>query len=170
MKNLRIYAVIAAFTMITLSSNINAQGPKPGSWQDKVMAEKIAFITMALELTPEEAQVFWPVYNQIDAQKKESQKAVKEAYKALTKALEEGTATDKEIDKLLDSYIAAKQAQKEVGKGDVAKFRKVLSSKKVAKLYIAEENFRRHHIRNMKGGHQGKGPGNGTAGKPGPRR
>lgn len=164
MKNFRILAAVAAFIMITVSSN--AQGPKQGNWQDRVMAEKIAFITSALELTPEEAQVFWPVYNQIEAQKKETQKVVKEAYKALTKALEEGTASDKEIDRLLDNYLAAKQAQKESGKGDATKFRKVLSSQKVAKLYIAEENFRRHHIRNMKAPH-GQKPG---AGKPGPRK
>ena len=164
MKKIRFFAVVAAFVMISLTSN--AQGPKQGNWQDRVMAEKIAFITSALELTPEEAQMFWPVYNQIDAQKKASQKAVKEAYKALTKALEEGTASDKEIDKLLDNYLAAKQAQKEIGKGDAAKFRKVLSSQKVAKLYIAEENFRRHHIRSMKGPQGPKG-GNG---KPGPRK
>lgn len=164
MKNFRILAAVAAFIMIALSSN--AQGPKQGSWQERIMAEKIAFITSALELTPEEAQVFWPVYNQIEAQKKETQKVVKEAYKALTKALEEGTASDKEIDRLLDNYLAAKQAQKESGKGDATKFRKVLSSQKVAKLYIAEENFRRHHIRNMKAPH---GPKGGNA-KPGPRK
>jgi hypothetical protein len=164
MKNFRILAAVAAFIMITVSSN--AQGPKQGNWQDRVMAEKIAFITSALELTPEEAQTFWPVYNQIEAQKKETQKVVKEAYKALTKALEEGTASDKEIDRLLDNYLAAKQAQKESGKGDATKFRKVLSSQKVAKLYIAEENFRRHHIRNMKASYGPKG----GSGKPGPRR
>ena len=94
-------------------------------------------------------------------EKKALQKAVREAYKALTAALEEETPSDKEIDKLLDTYLAARQALKESGKGDVEKFRKVLSSKKVAQLYIAEENFRKHHIRSMKSSH---GP------KPGPRR
>ena len=133
------------------------------------MSEKIAFITMELSLTPEEAQVFWPVYNQISQQKQESQKAVATAYRALLEALKSDTATDKEIDKLLDEYLAAKQAHKESGKGDAAKYRKVLPSKKVAKLYVAEENFRRHHIRNFKGGHHGQGspkPGN----RPSPRK
>ena len=168
MKNFRLFAAVAAFAMIAFSSNINAQGPKQGKWQERVMAEKIAYITTALELTPEEAQVFWPVYNQIEAGKKDLQKAVRDSYKALTKALEEGSASDKEIDSLLDTYLAAKQKQKESGKGDVQKFRKVLPSKKVAKLYIAEEDFRRHHIRNMKAA-QGHGPKGGN-GKPGPRR
>ena len=84
MKNFRLFAAVAAFAMIAFSSNINAQGPKQGKWQERVMAEKIAYITTALELTPEEAQVFWPVYNQIEAGKKDLQKAVRDSYKALT--------------------------------------------------------------------------------------
>ena len=30
---------------------------------DRIQAEKIAFITQELDLSPAEAQVFWPVYN-----------------------------------------------------------------------------------------------------------
>lgn len=153
MKTLRLYAVaLAAFALLT---NIQAQPKKPGNWQDKMASEKIAFITMELELTPEEAQVFWPVYNQVEKEKQELQKCVRESYKALLQALNTEDATDKDIDKLLNEYLAAKQARKEADKDDASQYRKVLSSKKVAKLFIAEENFRRHHIRNMKGGHQG---------------
>ena len=157
MKNFRFFAAIAAFAMITLSSNIYAQGPRQGNGQDRVMSEKIAFITAVLELTPEEAQVFWPVYNQINAQKKEAQKAVKEARKALSAALEDGTATDKEIDRLLDCYIAAKLDHNKVGKENTAKLRNVLSSKKTARLFLAEEDFKRHQIRNIKSPHGPKG-------------
>ena len=85
---------------------------------------------------------------------------------------------------MLDDYLAAKQAHKEAGKDDADRYRKVLPAKKVVKLYIAEENFRRHHIRNFKGGHHGHGgaghpaQGNGSGrtsqgqsgGKPGARR
>ena len=167
MKHMKLFtAAIAAFMIFTATSS--AQPKEKNNWHQKMQSEMIAFITAELELTPEEAQVFWPVYNQIEAGKKDLQKAVRDSYKALTKALEEGTASDKEIDSLLDTYLAAKQKQKESGKGDVQKFRKVLPSKKVAKLYIAEENFRRHHIRNMKAP-QGHGHKDGN-GRPGPRR
>ena len=135
-------------------SNAQAQPQhKNNGWQERIQSEKIAFLTAELNLSPEEAQVFWPVYNKIAAEKKELNKAVKTSYKALLEALNSDTATDKEIDKLLDDYLAAKQANKEAGKGDVKEFRKVLSSKKVAKLYIAEENFRRNQLQRMKGSH-----------------
>lgn len=164
-------AVIALLSI----TNIQAQSKK-SEWQEKVMSEKIAFITTELELTPEEAQVFWPVYNQVTKENLESHKAMMAAYRAMTKALEEGTASDKEIGQLLDEYLAAKQKNNNAGNDDVEKYRKVLPAKKVAKLYIAEENFRRHHIRNFKSGHKGLGVGNGSGrpvqggGKPGARK
>jgi hypothetical protein len=153
MKTLRFYAAaIAAFAFLSIS-NIQAQPQhKNGGWQDRVLSEKIAFFTAELNLSPEEAQVFWPVYNKIAAEKKELNKAVRTSYKALLEALNSDTVTDKEIDKLLDDYLAAKQANKEAGKDDVKEYRKVLSSKKVAKLYVAEEKFRRNQIHKMKPG------------------
>ena len=180
MKNFAIMAVLALLSF----SNIQAQPKQKCNWQEKMMSEKIAFITMELQLTPEEAQVFWPVYNQINQKNKEAQKAMNKAYRTMVKAMEEGTVSDKELNALLDDYLAAKQAHKESGKGDVDQYRKVLPAKKVAKLYVAEENFRRHHIRNFKGGHKGPGgagcpaQGNGSGrpaqgqggGKPGARK
>ena len=160
MKNFRIFAAVAAFAIISVSSAF-AQ-PNKQNWHEKMMSEKIGYLTAELELTPEEAQAFWPVYNKIAEKNREQNKAVGEAYKALTLALKEGTASDKEIDKLLDEYLAAKQSQKENGKNDVAQYRKVLPGKKVAKLYIAEENYRRHQINRMKPQHgpqvDGRGP------------
>jgi len=180
MKNFAIMAVLALLSF----SNIQAQQKQKCNWQEKMMSEKIAFITMELQLTPEEAQVFWPVYNQINQKNKEAQKAMNKAYRAMVKAMEEGTVSDKELNALLDDYLAAKQEHKEAGKGDADQYRKVLPAKKVAKLYVAEENFRRHHIRNFKGGHKGPGgagcpaQGNGSGrpaqgqggGKPGARK
>lgn len=158
MKHFRLFAAtMAVFTMVSMS-NIQAQPTKQGGWQQRMMSEKIAFITMKLKLTPEEAQVFWPVYNQIAEKKAKSQKAVKSSYQALVKALHEENISDKELDKLLDAYLEAKMANKEYEKGEADQYRKVLSSKKVAQLYIAEENFRRQHIQNL-GGKKGNGHG-----------
>ena len=154
MKTLRFYAAaLAAFALLSISNAQAQPQHKNNGWQERIQSEKIAFLTAELNLSPEEAQVFWPVYNKIAAEKKELNKAVKTSYKALLEALNSDTATDKEIDKLLDDYLAAKQANKEAGKGDVKEFRKVLPSKKVAKLYVAEEKFRRNQLQRMKGNH-----------------
>ena len=159
MKGLKVFAAaLAAFALLSIS-NVQAQ-PKKDGWQDRVKSEKIGFITMELNLTPEEAQVFWPVYNKIATEKSELQKKVKESYAALLKSLKEEGTTDQELDKLLDNYLAAKHAVQDASRGDVAKYRKVLSGKKVAKLFVAEEKFRRQNIRNL-GGQKPQGPQHG---------
>ena len=161
MKSLKFFAAaLAAFALLSIT-NVKAQ-PKKEGWQDKMKSEKIGFITVEVDLTPEEAQVFWPVYNEIANRKAELQKQVRESYKALLKVLSEEGATEQEINKSLDNYLAAKQAVQEASKGDVAKYRKVLSGKKVAKLYVAEEKFRRQNIRNL----GGQKPQGGPQGKP----
>ena len=162
MKNLRFFAVaMTVFALLSVSST-QAQPKDHGNWQDRVKSEKIAFITSELNLTPEEAQAFWPVYNQIESQKHESQREMMKAYFELSKALEENKATDKEINNLLNNYLAAKLANKDAEKGEADKYRKVLPDKKVAKLFVAEEKFRRHQIRSMR-----EMPG---GAKPGPRK
>lgn len=174
MKSFKIFAVaLTAFALLSVS-RVQAQPQKGTDWQDKIKSEKIGFITAELNLTPEEAQIFWPVYNKIAAEKSELQKKVKEAYGALLKALKEDTASEQEINKLLDNYLAAKQAVQDAGKQDAQKFRKVLSGKKVAQLYVAEEKYRRQSIRNLGGqkpfgaphGGPHKGPQGGHQGGP----
>ena len=151
MKNFTLMAVV----MLLSFSNIQAQ-QKKGGWHEKMMSEKIAFITMELQLTPDESQAFWPVYNRNAQEEKKLQRNMMTAYRAMQKALEDGTGSDKEIDRLLDEYLAARQLHKEYGKGNAEEYRKILPGHKVARLYVAEEKFRRQHIRNFKGGHKGE--------------
>ena len=168
MKTIRLFAVaLASFALLSIS-NMQAQhkNPNPESWMEKMKSEKIAFITTELSLTPEEAQVFWPIYNGIETKKTETQKAMMGAYFAMVKAVD-SNAPESEIEKLLDNYIAAKQAYEDSDKDEVKQYRKVLSNKKVAKLYVAEEKFRRHQVRNMKTPGQGDGR---PAPTPGPRK
>lgn len=159
MKNIKLLAV-ALVAIALFSLNSNAQPKEHNNWKERMMSEKIAFITGELDLSPEEAQVFWPVYNQIAKEQAVKQKAVKDALTALKQALAEGKDS-KEIDRLLDKYLMAKQANNVNNTENVDRYRKVLSSEKVAKLYLSEEKFRRMHIRNL-----GAPKGHGGHGKP----
>jgi arginyl-tRNA--protein-N-Asp/Glu arginylyltransferase len=96
------------------------------------------------------------VYNEVNKEKDEAMKEVFKSYRELETAIKEGKS-EKEINTLLDKYLAAQKVQKEVDAKAAEKYRKVLKGDKVAKVFIAEENFRRHHIRNLHGkpgGHQ----------------
>ena len=114
------------------------------------MSEKIAFLTMEMNITPEEAQAFWPVYNQVEQEKDAALEQVIKSYKALSAAVEQNAKTEK----LLEAYLEAQKNLRKVDNEAPEKYKAVLSAEKVAKLYVAEEKFRRQHIRKLHGGHK----------------
>ena len=119
--------------LISALPGLGAQDKGKKDWHDKWKAEKIAYLTDALDLTSAEAEKFWPVYN---------------AYKALDEAIKAGKG-DKEINTLLDKYIESQNCGKDIDSKYVLEYRKILPGKKVAKLYIAEESFRRQQIHKL---------------------
>lgn len=146
--------------MISAAAGNNRCGD---DWKQKMMSEKIAFLTMEINLTPEEAQIFWPVYNQINSERDAAMNDIINTFHAMKKAIDEGKS-EKEIAECLNKYIAAQEKLRETDNASYDRYIKVLSVEKVAKLYVAEEKFRRNHIRSMKEGtpkQDGNRPGNG---------
>ena len=116
---------------------------------ERIQAEKIAFITQELDLSPEEAQAFWPVYNQCWKEAREANRKMREAFGELRgKKGEELTET--ELEDKLDAYIQAYKATNQVLVDWYPKFKKVLPIRKVAKLYQAEEAFQMRMINNLR--------------------
>ena len=98
---------------------------------EKIQALKIAFITQKLGLTTDEAQKFWPVYNQYNG---EIQKAESDNGNA--------NVIDKE-QKILD-----------IKKKYLNSFEKVLGPQRVNKLFNAEKDFRTILIRRLQNRNQ----------------
>lgn len=67
--------------LVFLGGFANSQEPQQPLDEKKLQdieALKVAFISKELNLTPEEAQKFWPVYNQYSKELKEIRKSAKE--------------------------------------------------------------------------------------------
>ena len=88
------------------------------------------------------------MYNQVEQGKDEAIRKTIHAYRELNKAVEEGKST-KEISALLDNYLAAQKNLREYENGIADKYKSALPADKVARLYVAEEKFRRQQIRNL---------------------
>lgn len=114
---------------------------------DRVESLKIAFITEKLALTPEEAKVFWPVFNAFSGELKKVK--AKERESALTfKA--KTNPTDQESAKFISDHIALKQSQLDITKKYVSEFKKVLPEKKVARLLTLEQEFKQQLLQRLK--------------------
>ena len=140
--------------LVILSAGAFAQNPPQGpaqrrggdnGWRERVRSEKVAFLTSEIDLTESEAQVFWPIYNQIQKEQRESFEAVQKAYDAMAKGVQEGKSS-KEMDKLVKAYIDAKEKGEGVETKYLNKLLKALPADKVARYYVAEEKFRHQQI------------------------
>ncbi|MBR5810582.1 MAG: hypothetical protein IKY36_04295 [Bacteroidales bacterium] len=141
--------MIIAAILVFGAANAFANNETKEDWKEKIQSEKIAFLTMEIGLTPQEAQVFWPVYNEINEEKDQAMYEVIKYYWEMSKAIEAGKS-EKEIKSLLDKYLEAQEKQRKIDEDAAEKYKKVLSTTKVAKLYIGEEKFRRQHIRKLR--------------------
>ncbi|MGM9735125.1 MAG: hypothetical protein ACI3ZL_01805 [Candidatus Cryptobacteroides sp.] len=131
-----------------------SQPCRSDEWKQKMLSEKIAFLTAEIDITPEEAQVFWPVYNQVWKEKDEAMEAVFKSGKALEDAVASGKS-EKEIARCLDAYLKAQERQRELDTAASERFKAVLPVEKVARLYMAEEHFRRQQIHKLHGKPEG---------------
>lgn len=120
--------------------------------REKVEAMKIGYITQQLELTPEEAQRFWPVYNQYT----EKERALRKTHRAENKEAAENIdkMSDKEIEAMVDNEIIYRQKDLDLQKEYHKQFKAVLPPRKVAKLYRAEEMFKRELVRKLQEGNR----------------
>jgi molecular chaperone DnaK (HSP70) len=124
----------------------------PASAQDaeddkkqQIDAWKVSFITKRLNLTPAEAKVFWPIYNQYETELETLRKNHRNARQAMKDDF--SAMSDKEIEKMVDAEIAFKQNEIDILKKYHAQFKQVLPMKKVAKLYKAEEDFKKEILK-----------------------
>lgn len=145
---------VAACLLMAVSLFAQPQGGRPSEEQrkkefERIQAEKIAFITQELDLTPEEAQVFWPVYNQCWKELLAANKKKMDAFGEFRGDKAEGLS-DAELEKKLNAYIQANKASSQVMADWYPKFKQVLPLQKVAKLYQAEEAFQQRMINNLR--------------------
>ena len=134
MKHVIFFSIISFFSASTFA--------QPGMKRENIEAYRIAYLTKELSLSSEEAKVFWPVYNAYQAEIQNiRQQRKKAALMART-----NTLSDKELEIMVDNELMFKQSILNVEKKYNEKFKQVLPIGKVAKLYQAEEGFKRELV------------------------
>ena len=139
--------IVIVVILLISSVSVKAQDKKKGeSRWERFRAEKVSFLTEKLELTPTEAQKFWPVYNELEKSRWEAQKARREL-EAKVHDVEEKNLSTKEIIQLTRDFSSSMEKEGELYVKYNEEFLKILSPKKVLNLYRSENEFRMHMIR-----------------------
>lgn len=124
--------------------------PTRPSYED-IQMQKVAFYSSELQLTPEEAQKFWPLYNELWQKRENARKESMGALRSLMDKLNsDPNVSDSEIKKLSEIYLANQAMESELLNEYFDKFQKILPVKKAAKIFYAEEKFRRMLIKQLR--------------------
>ena len=146
MKKLYSAILLAVF----FSTSLFAQEKREGNSEmfEKIKAEKISYFTSKLDLTPVEAQAFWPVYNEFENKRFEIQKEIHQFEHMPDDKF--ASLSDSEIEKLTNNYINSFDKEAQLLKEYNKQFQKILPKKKVLTLYRTENEFRGHLIREFR--------------------
>ncbi|MFN4147028.1 MAG: Spy/CpxP family protein refolding chaperone [Runella sp.] len=106
---------------------------------------KIGMITNRLNLTTEQSQHFWPVYNEFDGKKKE----IRRQMRKLVVETNTLTTSDEKILANLKETLNLQQKEVDLEKEYMTKFLKVINVRQVAELYKAEHVFTQMLLRRL---------------------
>ena len=130
--------------LFTISSLVvfGQKGERREEMKEKLKAQKVAFITTELELTEEESQKFWPVFN---------------SYQGEIEALRQGkdrkpvkTMTDKEAEDFLIAKLDGKSKEIDIQKKYIQRLKSAIPTQKIALLFGLEKEFKEKVISNLK--------------------
>lgn len=137
--------------LLLLTSILFAQPERPHQGQgrqERLKALRIAYFTEQLALTPDEATVFWPVYNayadELDVIRKKTRlmrQDIKWNFESLS---------NDELSAMSDEYVSLRAKEAEIMQRYHPKFKNVLSPRKLVLFYKAENEFSVWLIRKLK--------------------
>jgi len=138
--------------LLLFSTVISAQD-RPS--RDQIKSMKVAFITTELNLSSEESEKFWPIYNAYDEKLYELRgNKMRQYINRMEQNMEQ--LSDKEADNLLSDIQKAEDELHQLRKKLIVDLKGIISAVKILKLKKAEEDFNRNLLRQ----YRGKGRGN----------
>ncbi|WP_340113805.1 hypothetical protein [Maribellus mangrovi] len=145
----KIFAFIIFNLFLVSQNNTWAQDNKEHEdrWE-KYRSEKVAFLTNKLDLTPHEAEIFWPVYNELDKARSEVQRDRRGLERQVRDATEQ--LSNKEATKLTREYASNLEKEAALNTKYNEKFLEILPPQKVLLLYKAEGEFRMYMFRKFR--------------------
>ena len=131
-RKISVFAIFAIFCTVSISAQ-NAN-------RERLEAYKIAFFTKRLNLTPGEAEKFWPLYNEYQGTKSRIQLERQELNRNFN---QNGlNMNDREMTEAGDRLIGLEVREAALAQEFHNKIKTVLTPAKILRLYQAENQYR----------------------------
>ena len=140
---MRTYIVLL---LLLISYNINAQR----SPRERVKAFKIAYITEQLDLTPQEAQKFWPIYNEHEENMEKVNRQEKNLIRDLRQQSTSLDFTDSKAGEYLNDFITVEEKKASLRKQLIVSLKNIIPNKKILTLIKAEADFHKRLVQQLR--------------------
>ncbi|WP_276496783.1 Spy/CpxP family protein refolding chaperone [Pontibacter litorisediminis] len=126
------FLLVFSFALLLGGTAATAQDNR----SENVEAAKVAFLTDKMELTAEQSQKFWPLYNEYESKRRTLIRGYRSGYRQDVDALSEQEAKAR-----IDNMFVTKEKELELEKEYAGKYLKIISNKQLIKLYRGERDF-----------------------------
>ena len=113
---------------------------------EKIEAAKIALITERLELTPEQAEKFWPIYREYNNKVQD----VRREFNQKRRNFDPNKATEEENKKMLELATTVKENQLKLEKEYSTRILNVITTRQLNNLRKAERDFKEMLLRRVR--------------------
>jgi hypothetical protein len=138
MKRL-IYLIFASCICVTtLAQDVNENPAQNENAKEKIKAARIGLITQRLGLTPEQAEKFWPIYNEFT----QKRTGLMQQYKDAEKNINPNNPDPKQQQALVDLGLKIKQDELTLEKEYSGRLMSVITAQQMLNLRQAERDFR----------------------------
>lgn len=147
--NSRVFLLLVGLLAAGLSPALGQGRParQPGARLNQLDNAKIAFITSRLTLTQEQAQRFWPLYNELVQRRRELNRSAR----LLRRDATNPALTEAQLRDYFSQEFTLRQQQLSLDKEYFDKLQKVISLRQLAQLYQAERDFTKEVLQRVAG-------------------
>lgn len=155
MRTLLLTLGLCSITLAHAQMGTEALSPER---KQEIQAQRVAFLTQRMALTPEEAQVFWPVYNSYEQELETLRKAQPNGRRG-TMASDEWS--EEQARTMLFEELAFDRKMLDLRERYYERFIQAIGARKTMTMQHAEREFHREIFKRVRNERSGKGPGRG---------
>ncbi|MDR0544628.1 MAG: hypothetical protein LBG30_04705 [Odoribacteraceae bacterium] len=133
------------FLLLPLFAQKEEGGPLSEEKRKEFEAQKVAFFTQEMKLTPDEATKFWPLYNEMQDKIREASKPVWGLHEKAADLSDEQARTN------IETILQVEESVLKIRGEYYRKIMREISARKVWLMLDAERNFHRQLVKRIGG-------------------
>ena len=139
MKNRLFNWGLSLLIVMSFGQMIFGQSPK----RERIEAEKVAFITKRMQLTPKQAQGFWPVHTEYEKE----EKRIRSKYRVRQTI---DSMTEQEADEAIEKRLRMEDELLALRKNYFVRFKQVISPRQILLMQKANAEFKQYLLEEIR--------------------